>query len=83
MKVAAAQIACTPGDIGANCAKIRDFAARARKSGAELIVFPEMSDTGYSMSVIKQHATAWSEGAVPRLEQLAGRAFDCDYLRRF
>jgi len=71
MKVAAAQIACAPGEIGANLRKIRDFAARARKSGADLIVFPEMSDTGYSMPAIKQHATAWSEGAVPRLEQLA------------
>ena len=71
MKIAAAQIACAPGEIGANLRKIRDFVARARKSGADLIVFPEMSDTGYSMPAIKQHATAWSEGAVPRLEQLA------------
>src|SRR5205085_1769531 len=37
----------------------------------ELIVFPEMSDTGYAMPAIQKHATAWNEGAVPRLEQIA------------
>lgn len=71
MKIAAAQIACSPGEIGANLRKIRDFAVRAKKSGAELIVFPEMSDTGYSMPLIKKHASMWTEGAVPRLEQMA------------
>jgi len=71
MKIAAAQIACAPGEVGANLRKIRDFAARAKKSGAELIVFPEMSDTGYSMPIIQKHASTWTEGAVPRLEQIA------------
>jgi omega-amidase len=71
MKIAAAQIACSPGEIGANLRKIKDFALRAKKAGAELIVFPEMSDTGYSMAVIQKHASMWTEGAVPRLEQIA------------
>lgn len=71
MKVAAAQIACTPGDISANLRKVREFVQRAKKAGAELVVFPEMVDTGYAMPVIQKHATSWSEGAVPRLEQLA------------
>jgi predicted amidohydrolase len=71
MKVAAAQISCAPGDIGANLRKVREFCERARKSGAELIVFPEMTDTGYSMPLIQKHAVAWSEGAVPKLRELA------------
>ena len=71
MKIAAAQISCTPGEIGANVRKIREFASRAKTGGAELVVFPVLSDTGYSMPVIKKHATSWSEGAVPRLEQIA------------
>jgi omega-amidase len=71
MKIAAAQISCTPGEIGANVRKIRDFAVRAKAAGADLVVFPEMSDTGYSMAAVKKCATAWSEGAVPRLEQIA------------
>src|SRR2546421_4344395 len=71
MKIAAAQIACVPGDFDANMQKTRDFAALAKKSGAELIVFPEMLDTGYSMPVIQKHAEKWSEGAVPELQKIA------------
>jgi omega-amidase len=71
MKIADAQIACTPGDLEANLRTIHDFAARAKDSGAELIVFPEMIDTGYSMPVIQKHATSWNEGAVPRLQKMA------------
>jgi omega-amidase len=71
MKIAAAQVACTPGDLEANLRTINDFASRAKNSDAELIVFPEMVDTGYSMSVIQKHATSWNEGAVPRLQKLA------------
>jgi len=47
------------GDLNANIAKIRDFASLAKNSGAKVIVFPEMSDTGYSMPVIRRHATSW------------------------
>jgi omega-amidase len=71
MKVAVAQIACTLGDIEANVGKMRDFIARAKDRGGELIVFPEMSDTGYSMSVIQKHATPWKQGAVPELKAIA------------
>ncbi len=71
MKIAAAQIACTPGDLEANLRTINDFASRAKDAGAELIVFPEMIDTGYSMPVIQKHATSWTEGAVPQLQEMA------------
>ena len=71
LKIAAAQIACSLGDVDANLRKIREFAARAKDAGAELIVFPEMADTGYSMPVIREHATRWDEGAVPQLRKLA------------
>ena len=71
MKIAAAQIACVPGDFDANMQKIRDFAALAKKSGAGLVVFPEMVDTGYSMPVIQKHARAWSDGAVRELQKIA------------
>jgi omega-amidase len=71
MKVAAAQISCAPGDVNANVAKVRDFASLAKNSGAELIVFPEMVDTGYSMPVIQRHAPSWKEGAVPALQKIA------------
>jgi predicted amidohydrolase len=71
VKVAAAQISCALGDFDANLRKIRDFAALAKKSGAELIVFPEMIDTGYSMPVIRKHARTWKEGAASELTKIA------------
>jgi omega-amidase len=71
MKIAAAQIACSLGDIDANIGKIRNFVSRAKDVGAELVVFPEMVDTGYSMPVIQKLARPWTEGAVPELQQIA------------
>jgi omega-amidase len=73
VKIAAAQIACSRGDIDANVAKMRDFAERAQQAGAGLVVFPEMADTGYSMSVIQEQAKPWTEGAVPELQKMAER----------
>ena len=83
MKIAAAQISCAVGDLGANLNKIREFSARAKDAGADLIVFPEMVDTGYSMPVIRKAATAWSHGAVPALQELAETPVVDDHKRRF
>ncbi len=71
MKIAAAQIDCVLGDISANVQKMRDFAERAKAAGAELVVFPEMADTGYAMAVIREQARPWSEGVVPELQETA------------
>jgi omega-amidase len=71
MRIAAAQISCAPGDLQANLAKVRDFSVRAKKTGSELIVFPEMVDTGYSMPAIQKNATSWNEGALPKLQGIA------------
>ncbi len=71
MKIAAAQIACTLGDLAANVRKLRDYAERAKIAGAELVVFPEMADTGYAMRIIREQAKPWSEGAVPELQRIA------------
>jgi predicted amidohydrolase len=71
MKIAAAQIACSLGDVGANVRKMRDFSARATEGGADLVVFPEVADTGYAMRVIKACASPWNEGAVPELQKIA------------
>ena len=71
VKVAAAQIACALGDVDANLRKMREFCERAKNQGVELIVFPEASDTGYSMPVIRDLAKPWTEGAVPALEKMA------------
>src|SRR2546421_1152249 len=71
MKIAAAQISCVLGDFKANLRKISDFARLAKKSGAELVLFPEMVDTGYSMPVIQKHARTWNEGAGSELQKIA------------
>jgi predicted amidohydrolase len=71
VKIAAAQIACSLGDLDANVRKMREFSSRAKEAGAELIVFPETADTGYSMRVIQSSARSWSEGAVPDLQGIA------------
>jgi predicted amidohydrolase len=71
VKVAAAQISCALGDFDANLRKIRDFAARAKKASAELVAFPEMTDTGYSMPAIQKHARNWKDGAVGELQKIA------------
>ena len=71
MKIAVAQIGCALGDPPANLAKIQSFCERAATAGAELIVFPEMVDTGYAMATIRQHAQAWDGGTVPALREIA------------
>jgi omega-amidase len=73
MKVAVAQISCSLGDPEANLSKVRDFSHCAKQAGAELIVFPEMSDTGYSMPVIQKHASHWKTGFVAGLREIANQ----------
>jgi omega-amidase len=73
MKVAVAQIACSLGDPEANLAKVHEFCRRAKDAGAELIVFPEMTDTGYSMPVIRKHANHWKSGFVPGLQEITSK----------
>src|SRR5207247_10691741 len=71
MKVAVAQISCSLGDPEANLLKVRKISRRAKELEAELIVFPEMTDTGYSMPVIRAHANHWTGGFVPGLQETA------------
>jgi predicted amidohydrolase len=71
MKVAVAQISCSLGDPEVNLSKVRDFSRRAKQSGAEFVLFPEMTDTGYSMGVIQKHASHWKTGFVAGVRQVA------------
>src|SRR5215472_5050302 len=73
MKLAVAQIACSLGDPETNLSKVRDFSRRAKEAGADLIVFPELTDTGYSMPVIQKHATHWKTGFVTKLQEIANQ----------
>jgi predicted amidohydrolase len=73
MKISVAQISCSLGDPDANLSKVHDFCRRAKDNSAQLIVFPEMSDTGYSMQVIQQLANHWKTGFVASLRKIANQ----------
>lgn len=64
MKVALAQIEAIVGDIEGNCAKIADCAGRAAACGCGAVLFPELSDTGYDLDVVRKSASVWPQGAV-------------------
>ena len=46
-RIALAQINPTVGDLDGNAALITDWADKARRAGAELVIFPELSLPGY------------------------------------
>ena len=64
MKIGLAQIECMVGDSEANCAKITDYIGKAAQQGCDVVVFPEMSDTGYDMSLIKEIASSFRREAL-------------------
>jgi NAD+ synthetase len=47
MKIAIAQMNATVGDLAGNVTRIADFADRARRGGADLVVTPELALCGY------------------------------------
>lgn len=49
IRVAVAQIAPSLGDIAANVEKHLQYALQARDAGADIVVFPELSLTGYNL----------------------------------
>ena len=60
MKIGLAQIDCVVGDLESNCARFSGYASRAKAEGCDVVIFPEMSDTGYVPSAIRQCAQSWS-----------------------
>ena len=55
MKIALAQINPTVGDLDGNGQKIIDYARHAQRRGADLVVFPELSVTGYPPQDLLEH----------------------------
>ena len=49
IKIALAQISCKQGDKAKNIKKIESRVTKAKQQGAELVIFPELSLTGYTM----------------------------------
>lgn len=59
MRIGIAQIKSIPGDVAANCARIATFTERARESGCDAVIFPEMIDTGFDLSLLTENASSW------------------------
>ncbi|MGE7388102.1 carbon-nitrogen hydrolase family protein [Streptomyces sp. NPDC004126] len=71
MKIAAAQLTCVPADVAANSANAAALAARARGQGAELVVFPEFTLTGYELEPLAADPGLWlADAEDPRLNGL-------------
>jgi NAD+ synthase (glutamine-hydrolysing) len=70
LRVALAQIDPTVGDIRGNARKIAEYTARARDGGAALVVFPELSLTGYPPEDLLLK-TSFLDASAAALEELA------------
>ena len=70
VRIALAQIDTLVGDIEGNAQLVRDRTAEAREAGAELVLFPELTLTGYPPEdlLLKEH---FLRAANEKLEELA------------
>ena len=71
MKIAIAQLRCKPGDVTLNLAHAHAYAKQASEQGCDLIVLPEMVDTGYDTATLQQHASTWDEEPFRRFSAMA------------
>ncbi|MGA2181708.1 MAG: carbon-nitrogen hydrolase family protein [Bryobacteraceae bacterium] len=72
--IAAAQSASLPGDIAANLAHHLRFAVAAADHGVRLLVFPELSLTGYEPAIARAHAVRPDDPRLDPLKRLAQNA---------
>ena len=73
MKVALAQIRGLVEDVEANCCKIASYAEQAAQQGCHIVIFPEMSDTGYVPSAIQETASSWTDRPFTMVRDTAAR----------
>ena len=71
MKITLAQVRSLPGEVAVNERMILHHIRVAADSGSDLIVLPEMSDTGYDMPIILQTASAWEGGVYEEIAAVA------------
>ena len=70
MRLALAQVNPTVGSLGSNAGRIRRFAERADEAGADLVVFPELSTSGYPPLDLVE-TEGYSSANEARLQELA------------
>lgn len=54
LNVALAQVDCVLGDVTENTRRAREAIVRARADGANLVIFPELSLTGYALGTVTE-----------------------------
>jgi NAD+ synthase (glutamine-hydrolysing) len=83
LTLALAQINTRLGDVDANLEKHLGLAKEARKNGAELIVFPELSLTGYVLQDIAATVALRPSGEDPLFRKLLESSRDLDMVVSF
>ncbi|NJN21437.1 MAG: carbon-nitrogen hydrolase family protein [Leptolyngbya sp. RL_3_1] len=71
MKICVAQTRPITGDIAANCDRHSQFVMRAVALGADLIVFPELSITGYEPTLAKDLAVEVGDRRFDRFQTIS------------
>lgn len=71
MKIALAQFQAAAGDVSANVAVMIRRMAEAARAGADVIAFPEMSDTGYAPDFFAKTASPWDGAPLTALRDAA------------
>ncbi|HEY2859062.1 MAG TPA: carbon-nitrogen hydrolase family protein [Terracidiphilus sp.] len=69
--IAAAQSAAVPGDVSRNVARHLEFGAMAAGQGAQLLVFPELSLTGYEPALARSNAIHSESSCLDPLRRLS------------
>jgi NAD+ synthase (glutamine-hydrolysing) len=77
MRIALGQINCTVGDLSGNVALMLEASRKAEARGAELVVFPELSITGYPPRDLLEKES-FLERAEEHLGRLAAQTADLD-----
>lgn len=75
LKVAAVGMHSAPGEINENLRRIRLFTIQAAEQGAEIVCFPELSVTGYTLSPSEANAPEYdSDRVIDHLVRIAQEA---------
>ena len=73
LTIAAAQSASLPGNVAHNVVHHLRFGALAAEHGVQLLVFPELSLTGYELALARANAIDPDSAALDALRELAAR----------
>ena len=71
MKIGVAQIDCEAGNVAGNLRTLKAWVQQAASADCDVVVLPEMADTGYVMRDILAHASVWDDGPCKTLRELA------------